>query len=66
MKKNLYKVVFESYEEIKVSAFNAIEASILAQAKRIESNKPYTVRYVERMSDYGAFEAVSVARLEVI
>lgn len=65
MTRNTYKVVFDDYSELSITAFNAIEASILAQAKRIEAGKPYAVRFVEVA--YGAYDARKAApHLEVV
>jgi hypothetical protein len=61
--KNTYKVVFVTYDELTVTARDDDEAKILAQAKIIESNRPYTIRWVERVNEYGKFEPVSVPRL---
>jgi len=67
MKRNLYKVVFTTYDELTVSAFNAVEAQIVAQAKMIEANRPYCVRYVEVQNAYGDFVAIGgAARLEAV
>lgn len=62
--KTEYKVIFDDYSETKVSANTALEAKILAQAKRIETGKPFDVRCIGQRDSYGEFVAVDVAHLE--
>lgn len=64
--KTEYKVIFDDYSEIKVSANTHFEAKILAQAKRIEAGKPFYVRSVGCLDDCGEFVAVDVAHLEAV
>lgn len=59
--KTEYKVIFDDYSETKVSANTALEAKILAQAKRIEAGKPFAVRGIGCMDGYGEYMVLDIA-----
>ena len=50
MKQNTYEVTFMSGTKIIVSAFNEIEAKILAQAQQINKGNNYNVGRIDRIS----------------
>ena len=64
--KTEYKVIFDDYSETKVSANTALEAKILAQAKRIEAGKTYAVHSVEIVNEYGVYEALDIPHFETV